>query len=365
MVTGFAVASGTSSKSRASELSRRTAVRQRTRAARLPARLPARFTARFTARLTALLVLLPAIAPAQPRGAVRPPDPAPFQAVSLLGDTLRTLPMSAATRARYEAQRDSAWRHYQAAPATMDSLIWYARRLGYLGQLREAIAVYTRGVALAPDNPWLYRHRGHRYLSVRDFPAAIRDLERAAALTQGKPDEVEPDGQPNAAGIPIGTLQSNIGYHLALAYYLSGDWANAARVAQREVEAATNDDRRVSMAHWWYLSLRKLGRHDEAARVVAPMHRDLRIVENDNYHRLMLLYNGTLPVDTLLAATAGGIGSSGDASTAYGVATWLSFTGREAEAVAIWRRMVASGQWGGFGTIAAEAELARRGLRGR
>jgi hypothetical protein len=70
-------------------------------------------------------------------------------------------------------------------------------------------------------------------------------------------------------------------------------------------------------------------------------------------------------VDTLLAATAGGIGSSGDASTAYGVATWLSFTGREAEAVAIWRRMVASGQWGGFGTIAAEAELARRGVRGR
>ncbi|MEN9818064.1 MAG: hypothetical protein RLZ32_1944, partial [Gemmatimonadota bacterium] len=102
MVTGFAVASGTSSKSRASELSRRTAVRQRTRAARLPAR--------FTAPLTALLVLLPAIAPAQPQGAVRPPDPAPFQAVSLLGDTLRTLPMSAATRARYEAQRDSAWR---------------------------------------------------------------------------------------------------------------------------------------------------------------------------------------------------------------------------------------------------------------
>jgi tetratricopeptide (TPR) repeat protein len=273
--------------------------------------------------------------------------------------------MSAATRARYEAQRDSAWRHYQAAPANMDSLIWYARRLGYLGQLREAIAVYTRGVALAPDNPWLYRHRGHRYLSVRDFPAAIRDLERAAALTQGKPDEVEPDGQPNPAGIPIGTLQSNIGYHLALAYYLHGDYAKAAQAARREVEAATNDDRRVSMAHWLYLSLRKLGRHEEAARVVAPMRRDMRIVENDNYHQLMLLYNGTLPVDTLLAATTGGIGSSGDASTAYGVATWLSFSGREAEAVAIWRRLVASGQWGGFGTIAAEAELARRATRGR
>ena len=223
MVTGCAAVSEALCKSRASELIRRTVLEHIGRAVCRPA--PG------AAGLTALLALLPAIAQAQRE--VRPPDPAPFQAVSLLGDTLRTLPMSAATRARYEAQRDTAWRHYQAAPANMDSLIWYARRLGYLGQLREAIAVYTRGVALAPDNPWLYRHRGHRYLSVRDFPAAIRDLERAAALTQGKPDEVEPDGQPNPAGIPIGTLQSNIGYHLALAYYLHGVRGGHMAVVQR------------------------------------------------------------------------------------------------------------------------------------
>lgn len=296
---------------------------------------------------------------AQAQAAIRPSPPA-FQAISLLGDTLRTFPMGEATRARYLAQRDSAWRRYEAAPANLDALIWYGRRLGYLGALREAIAVYTRGVALAPDNPWLYRHRGHRHLSVRDFPAAIGDLERAAALTRGRPDEVEPDGQPNARGVPIGTLQSNIGYHLALAHYLAGDYARAAEVARREVDAATNDDRRVSMAHWLYLALRKLGRDDEAARLVAPMRRDMAVIENDNYHRLMLLYNGTLPVDSLRAPGGGGIASSGDASTAYGVATWLALNGREGEAVAMYRALVASGQWGAFGVIAAEAELARR-----
>ncbi|MBU6367758.1 MAG: tetratricopeptide repeat protein [Gemmatimonadetes bacterium] len=302
---------------------------------------------------------------AQSAGAQRPAAPA-FQAISLLGDTLRTFPLSAATRARYEAQRDSAWRRYQAAPGDLDALVWYGRRLAYLGEVREAIAVYSRGAALAPDNPWIYRHRGHRYLTVRDYPAAIRDLERAAALVAGKPDQVEPDGQPNARNVPIGTLHSNIGYHLALAYYLNGDYAKAAEVARREVEAATNDDRRVSMTHWLYLSLRKLGRTAEAARAVAGMRRDMAVIENDNYHRLMLLYNGTLPVDSLMPPQAGsGIASSGDASTAYGVATWLSVNGREAEAVAIYRGMVASGQWAGFGTMAAEAELARRARGGR
>ena len=43
-------------------------------------------------------------------------------------------------------------------------------------------------------------------------------------LVAAKPDEVEPDGAPNARGIPRSTLQSNIWYHLGLAQYLAGDF---------------------------------------------------------------------------------------------------------------------------------------------
>ncbi len=281
------------------------------------------------------------------------------QAVSLLGDTLRTLPLSAAVRARYDAQLAEARRAYEKAPADLDSIIWYARRLAYVGQSRESIEVYTRGLALFSDNPWLLRHRGHRFISVRDFDAAVRDLERAATLVAGTPDVVEPDGQPNPRGIPIGTLHSNIGYHLALAHYLRGDWGRAAMVAQREVDAATNDDRRVSMAHWLYMSLRRAGRDAEAARVVAPMRRDMNIVENEAYHRLMLLYKGELPPDSALATGPDGQMSTSDVSAAYGVANWHLYNGRRAEAVRLFERIVATGQWGAFGSIAAEAELAR------
>ena len=48
-----------------------------------------------------------------------------------------------------------------------------------------------------------------------------------AELTSGLPDEVEPDGLPNAQNIPTGTLQFNIFYHLGLAHYLKGDLAAA------------------------------------------------------------------------------------------------------------------------------------------
>src|SRR5262245_61551680 len=164
--------------------------------------------------------------------------PAGIEAVSFLGDTLRSFPLSPDVRARYERQLVEARTAYDHTPTNADSIVWLGRRLGYLGRLREAIDVYTRGIALHPDDPWLYRHRGHRYISVRELDKAIADLERAASLVEGKPDIVEPDGQPNARNTPIGTLHSNIAYHLALAYYLKGDFARALPIYRREMAEA-------------------------------------------------------------------------------------------------------------------------------
>ena len=294
--------------------------------------------------------------------AVSPTLPPGVEAISFLGDTLRTFPLSPETKARYETQLAEAKAAYDHTPTNADSIIWYGRRLGYLGRLREAIDVYSRGIALHPDNAWLYRHRGHRYLSVRELDRAAADLERATTLTRGKPDEVEPDGQPNAKNTPIGTLQSNIAYHLALAYYLKGDFARAIPVYRQEMADARNDDRIVSTAHWLYMSLRRLGRDAEAAQVLVPIRRDMNVVENDTYHRLLLLYKTELPLDSVLSVGPSGEMSVTDATAAYGVGNWHLYNGRRAEAERMFRRILAGGQWGAFGYIAAEAEIARMGM---
>jgi len=296
--------------------------------------------------------------PATPQTASRT-LPAGVQAISFLGDTLRAFPLSAETKARYEAQLAEAKAAYDRTPTNVDSIIWYGGRLGYVGRIRESIDVYTRGIVLHPDNPWLYRHRGHRYITVRELDRAAADLERAAQLTRGKPDEVEPDGQPNAKNTPIGTLQSNIAYHLALAYYLKGDFARAIPVYRQEIADSRNDDRLVSTAHWLYMSLRRLGRDREAADVLVPIKRDMNVIENETYHRLLLLYKGELPVDSVLTPGPTGEMSVTDATGAYGVGNWHLYNGRRAEAERVFRRILAGGQWGAFGYIAAEAELAR------
>ena len=314
-----------------------------------------------TALASGLWLLAPQVACSRGDATPEPPAPAPVvvQAVSFLGDSLRELPLSAETRARYDSQLAVAKASFDKAPSDPDSIIWYARRLGYLGRLREAIAVYTDGIAKYPDNPWMYRHRGHRYISVRELDNAIADLEKATQLTAGKPDEVEPDGQPNAQNRPIGTLQSNIAYHLALAYYLKGDFAKAVPVYQKELAASKNDDRKVSTGHWLYMSLRRLGKDAEAKAMLTQFGKNMDVIENQTYQRLILLYKGELPVDSVLTVGPNGEMSVTDATAAYGVGNWHLYNGRQAEAEAVFRRIMGGGQWGAFGYIAAEAELAR------
>ena len=74
--------------------------------------------------------------------------------------------------------------------------------------------MFTKGIALYPDNPKFYRHRGHRYITTRQFAEGAGRLREGRALIKGKPDEIEPDGAPNPAGKPRSTLQFNIWYHL-------------------------------------------------------------------------------------------------------------------------------------------------------
>lgn len=286
--------------------------------------------------------------------------PRSFEAISLLGDTLRAFPISAEARERYERQLREAQAGYDRATNNADSIIWLGRRLAYLGRIRDAIDVYSRGISLHPDNPWLYRHRGHRYITVREFDRSIADFDRATFLAEGKPDEVEPDGQPNAQNIPIGTLKSNIDYHLALAHYLKGNFERAIPIYRRELADVGNDDRRVSIAHWYYMALRRLGWTTDAERVLAQFSEPVNVIENETYHRLLLLYRGELPADSVLALDSSGEMSVTDATAAYGIGNWHLYNGRIAEAEKTFERIIAGGQWGAFGYIAAEAELARR-----
>lgn len=290
-----------------------------------------------------------------------PPPGDAAQATSLLGEPLVPPPLPDSVRERYESQLRDAQATLSDAPDSGEASIWVGRRLAYLGRYREAISQFTSAIERRPDDPRLYRHRGHRYITVRQFDSAIADLERAAALVRGHPDEVEPDGLPNAQNVPTSTLQSNIWYHLGLAYYLRGDFSRATNAYREALAVSANPDMLVATTHWAYMTQRRLGNTDAAAQLLAPIHAGMDIIENGTYHRLLLLYKGELPPDSLLPGAESGDAVQ-DATVGYGVGNWHLYNGRRDRAMQIFRDVVESSadQWPAFGYIAAEAEISRQ-----
>lgn len=282
---------------------------------------------------------------------------APVEATSLLGEPLRRPALSAENRQRLEVNLDTARAAYERTPSDADSIIWLGRRLAYLGRYRDAIATFGEGIREHPDDARMYRHRGHRWITVRQLDSAVADLSRAAELIRGQPDVVEPDGAPNRFNIPTSTLQSNIWYHLGLAHYLRGDFEQALEAYRECMRVSANDDMRVATADWLYMTLRRLERDEEAARVLEPIHADMRILENDAYHRRLLMYKGELPPDSLLAGD--GSDALQMATQGYGVGNWYLYEGDTTRAREIFERVMSYGNWAAFGHIAAEAELVR------
>jgi tetratricopeptide (TPR) repeat protein len=291
--------------------------------------------------------------------------PAGTEAVSLFNEPLFPAPLAPAVRERMTAQLVAARAALAASPASADALIWVGRRTAYLGRFQEAIAIFSDGTERFPADARMFRHRGHRYISVRNFPGAVADLDSARGLTRGKPDDVEPDGQPNARNIPTSTLQGNIRYHLGLAHYLRGEFAKAIPVYQEDLAAAPNADTRVATTHWLYMALQRAGRRVDAERALMPISAQMDVVENGAYHRLLLLYKGLVPPDSILPAVPDTSRALDEATLGYGLGNWHFYHGRRAAAIAAWRRVLAVGPWASFGYIAAEADLARLGEKPR
>lgn len=293
-----------------------------------------------------------------PQEAVATKGAAPI-VTSLLGTPLTPPAMSDERAAKLQADYDAAREAYNADPDNADNIIWLGRRAGYLWQYQEAVDHFTEGIEKHPDDARMYRHRGHRYITLRQFDKAIADFNKAVERIEGTEDTVEPDGAPNAAGIPTSTLHTNIWYHLGLAHYLKGDFEAALPAYEACLAAAKNNDMRVATTDWLYMTLRRLGNDEAAAAVLTPITADLELIENFVYHRRLMMYKGVHDPESLLTAEDGDDRSLNLATQGYGVGNWYLYNNQPQKAKAVFEEVLQGDYWAAFGYIAAEVELAK------
>ena len=286
------------------------------------------------------------------------------EAISKLGDTLYTMEIRGARKQKYDSALQVAWQEYNKNPTDIDNIVWLGRRLGYLGYYQEAIRVFTKGLEIHKESPELYRHRGHRYISTRQFDKAQKDLEQSAILVENRKLTPEPNGIP----IPLPqddrptSLQFNVFYHLGLAYYLQGKYGKAAEAYERCLAYSQTDDEIAATADWMYMSYRRLGEDEVAEETLGMIKENMDIRDNEGYFERLMMYKGMIEPSTLIQMSQDTPLADRDlalATEGYGVGNFYISNGKQEEGIKVLEEIVEGRHWAAFGYIAAEADLAR------
>jgi tetratricopeptide (TPR) repeat protein len=201
-------------------------------------------------------------------------------------------------------------------------------------QFREAIATFTRGLEIEPNNALLLRWRGHRYLSVREFDRAFADLTRGSTLDS--------------------TIYGNW-YHLGVVQFVRGDFSAAAASFAKAQPIAPDAGELAGSTDWLWMSLSRAGRGADA-KAMLDRRPDNKPVTNA-YTRRLQLYRGEIGPDAVV--TPADTDEVQVATLSFGLGNWYLVRSDTAQARAWFERSIQSGGWPGFGFIASEAELRR------
>jgi len=269
-----------------------------------------------------------------------------------------------------------------------DRFLYAARLKSYLGKFEEAEAILTEGLEQDPDNATILRNRGHRRITLRKYDGALADLTRASELIAGTQDEHEfyqRDTEPDLVNIILGrmdkvreqhipvnaetiaatkgmyksTLHGSVWYHLGVVKYLTADFQGSFDDFGRSQELGVDDDSLVATFDWRYMSLRRLGRTEEAASLLNAFDTSSLTVTagEDFYLRRLKLYKGESTPEKVLEELSESFLSL--ATQGYGVGNWYLYNGNEEAARSTFELVVKHGTPNAFAYMAAEAELAR------
>lgn len=250
------------------------------------------------------------------------------QYTSPLGVVYRALPDTGAIARAEQA--------LAAEPNNVERIIALGIAQSGARQFREAISTFTRGLKIEPRNAILYRWRGHRFLSIRDFDRALADLNQGAA---------------------IDSSVYGIWYHLGILRYLRGEFPAAAEAFRHGLPLAPDARERAGSYDWLWMSLMRAGRVEDARALLQSMPDSVPKNARNAYGQRLRLYQGRIgpgevftPADTDDVAVA---------TLSYGIGNWYLLRKETKRAKEWFERSVQSGGWPAFAFMASEAELKR------
>ena len=224
-----------------------------------------------------------------------------------------------------------------AEPGKAD--LWMELGLAYAGQglMREAVEAYSKAISLDPFQGIYYRHRAHRYLSCWRFQDACADFTLASRLI---PDNWD------------------VWYHLGLSHFLLGEYEEAVPAYRRCMEVTETDGQMIALCDWYWRTLMRLGRKEEAEKVLENINDHMDYIEPElGYYYGCLIYKGLLKAEDYIERSRNYLLDS--TIMAYSLSNYYRVTGDEAKADELLNDLLSQDNseiWAYFGYLAAVAE---------
>ena len=258
--------------------------------------------------------------------------------------------------------KEKALRDYIVDPKEAGKLLWYARKTEILGNFNEAIAAYTEGIKLWPEDPRFLRFRGHRFALLRRLDLAIKDLTKASHMIEGQSDEAEiyASGGPSKDKMGFSSFHWNVWYHLGFSHFAAGNNTEAVEAYRRCMDCCETKESIIATSHWLFMPLIRLGRLSEASMLLKNVESGLNLVEVGDYYETLLMYKGLSSPTSLLEGARHDFARFSVKGQAVGN-LYLS-RGEVEKAVKVYRAVLTTGRWTGGVYLVAEAELKRLGF---
>jgi tetratricopeptide (TPR) repeat protein len=304
------------------------------------------------------------------------------RAISLMGDTIWTLPVDPRDGPRLMARLNEARAMVSEDPEDLTAMLNLGRRTAAIGQFPQAIEVLTRAARVHYLSPRVFRERGEVLLSVRELGPAYEDFEKAQTLIDAqrtgladpgrvrpKPEDttsvqwgviVETADETDSTGGPLLTsVQFQVALHMGVIRYLRGDFPAARDFLIEAARRASTDDDLALAALWLFFATRRAGNLTEAAEILTAVKPDWAVQAHQHEHQLLLAFGGQIPGDTVQRRALNRLGGGERSLYCYGIGFMLLVSGRTDEAELWLEQARTIPDWTRLSYLAAEADLAR------
>jgi Tfp pilus assembly protein PilF len=242
----------------------------------------------------------------------------------------------------YRSQKDTgavarAQKALAANPKNVDLIIALGTAQAGIRDMRGAVQTFTRGLDIAPNSALLYRWRGHRHLSLREFDLALEDFSK---------------------GLKIDSTVYGIWYHLGIVRFVKGDFNGAADAFKRAQPRAPDAGELAGSTDWLWMSLSRAGKTAEAKAMLDRKPDSLKVADPEYaYVKRLRMYRGQVTPEQLITKTD--TADVQQATLNFGLGNYYLVKGDTVKARAAFERAIKSGGWPGFGFIVSEVELRR------